>query len=60
MILSVTEDFRTRRSPSPSATLPGDSPSCPRSRAGSGRTGTHAKGPAYPRPDTSADLPEPP
>jgi hypothetical protein len=59
-ILSVTEDFWTRRSPSPSATLPGDSPPRPRSRAGSGRTGTHAKGPARPRPDTPADLAEPP
>src|SRR6266496_3182369 len=52
--LSVTEDFRTQRSPSPSTTLPGDSPPRPRSQAGSGRTGTHAKGPVRPAPDTPA------
>jgi integrase/recombinase XerD len=47
---------RTCAAPAPprsAGSTSGISTSCPRSRAGSGRTGTHAKDPAHPRPDTA-------
>ena len=48
MILSVTEDFRTRRSPSPSTTPAGDPASASRSHPGCTGTGTYASDPWQP------------